>query len=120
MAAPRPLVSIVMAAWNPRPDWLLEAVRSALDQRGVDLELLVVDDGSDTPLEVVLGGIEDPRLRIVRLDHEGASAARNAGVAAGRGEFIRFVDADDVLEPDNTARPPAPPRGGPRPNPTHR
>jgi glycosyltransferase involved in cell wall biosynthesis/protein-L-isoaspartate O-methyltransferase len=93
-----------MAAWNPRPDWLLEAVRSALDQRGVDLELLVVDDGSDTPLEDVLGGIEDPRLRIVRLDHEGASAARNAGVAAARGEFIRFVDADDVLEPDSTAR----------------
>lgn len=104
MAPAQPLVSVVMAAWNPRPDWLLEAVHSALAQRGADLELVVVDDGSDTPLGDVLSAIEDPRLRIVRVDHGGASRARNAGVAAARGELIRFVDADDVLEPDSTAR----------------
>ncbi len=93
-----------MAAWNPRPDWLLEAVRSALAQRDVELELVVVDDGSDTPIDQLLSGIEDPRLRMVRVEHGGASRARNAGVEAARGELIRFVDADDVLEPDSTAR----------------
>jgi glycosyltransferase involved in cell wall biosynthesis len=84
MAPAQPLVTVVMAAWNPRPDWLLEAVRSALAQRDVELELVVVDDGSDTPLSDVLSGIEDPRLQIVRVDHGGASSARNAGVAAAR------------------------------------
>ena len=104
MTYTQPLISIVMAAWNPRTDWLLEAVRSALGQRGAELELVVVDDGSDTPLSQVLSGIDDARLRVIRVDHGGASHARNAGVAAARGELIRFVDADDVLEPDSTAR----------------
>ena len=51
-----------------------------------------------------LGPVDDPRLRVVRIEHGGTAAARNAGIAHARGRLIRFIDADDVLEPDSTAR----------------
>ncbi|MFL5825010.1 MAG: glycosyltransferase [Thermoleophilaceae bacterium] len=99
-----PVVSIVMAAWNPRPDWLLEAVASALSQGGDEIELVVVDDGSEQPVAELLAEVDDPRLRVIRGEHGGESRARNAGVAAARGDFIRFVDADDRLAEGSTAR----------------
>jgi hypothetical protein len=99
-----PLVSLVMPVWRPRRQWLLEAVRSSLGQQGSRIELLVVDDGNPDPVARLLDGIDDPRLRIIRIDHAGVSAARNAGTAEARGEWLRFVDADDVVEPASTAR----------------
>jgi SAM-dependent methyltransferase len=99
-----PLVSIVMAAWQPRPDWLLEAATSALAQGGDEIELVVVDDGSEQPVADLLAEVDDLRMRVVRVEHGGASHARNAGVAAARGASIRFVDADDVLAEGSTAR----------------
>ena len=91
-----------MPAWRPRPDWFLAAVDSALGQRDVDLELLVVDDGSDEPVAALLDGIDDERLRILRIDHGGRSAACNAGTAEARGTFVRYFDADDICTPDGT------------------
>ena len=96
-----PDVTLAMAAWQPRQDWFREAVASALDQRGCDFELVVVDDGSPEPISAP---VDDPRLRVVRIEHGGTAAARNAGIAHARGRLIRFIDADDVLEPDSTAR----------------
>jgi glycosyltransferase involved in cell wall biosynthesis len=100
----RPLVSLVMPVWRPRSDWLLQAVRSALAQRDCERELIVVDDGNPEPLDELLADVRDPALRLVRAAHGGPSQARNAGVEAARGRLIRFVDADDVYEPDSTAR----------------
>jgi glycosyltransferase involved in cell wall biosynthesis len=99
-----PLVSFVMPVWNPRPDWLLAAIRSVLDQRACRLELIVVDDGNSAPVEMQLAGVNDGRLRVLRVEHGGASRARTAGIAAASGDCFRFVDADDVLEPGGTAR----------------
>ncbi|MBA3844460.1 MAG: glycosyltransferase [Actinobacteria bacterium] len=99
-----PEVTLTMAAWQVEPRWFLEAVESALGQRGCDLELIVVDDGSPDPVQEVLIGIDDPRLRVVRIEHGGTAAARNAGIAHAQGRLIRFLDADDVLELDSTAR----------------
>lgn len=98
------LVSVIVPAWRPRRDWLRDAVTSILDERDCELELLVVDDGSEEPVEDLLASIEDPRLRILRVEHGGPYAARDAGIAAARGEFIRFFDADDVAEPGSTGR----------------
>jgi glycosyltransferase involved in cell wall biosynthesis len=96
-----PLVSIVMCAWKPRPDWLHDAVASVLtDDCG--LELIVVDDGSPEPVEALLSHVEDPRLRVIRIDHGGLSRARNAGIRAARGDYVRFADADDLVEPAST------------------
>jgi glycosyltransferase involved in cell wall biosynthesis len=98
-----PLVTFVMPVWNPRSTWLVAAVRSVLNQGGRN-ELIVVDDGCSIPVETHLRHIDDRRLRVLRIEHGGASHARNAGVAAGVGDCFRFADADDVLEPKSTDR----------------
>ena len=97
-------VSLIMPVWRPRHDWLRAAIESALQQQSCDLELVVVDDGNAPPLVDGLGWLEDPRVRHVRIEHAGVAAARNAGVDVATGHFLRFVDADDVLEPGSTAR----------------
>ena len=98
-----PDVSLIMPAWNPRPDWLHAAVESALAQTGCSIELIVVDDGSEPPVAETLAGIDDPRLQILRLPHGGVGRARNAGVDAARGAYFRYVDCDDVIVADSTA-----------------
>jgi glycosyltransferase involved in cell wall biosynthesis len=96
-------VSLIMPAWNPQPDWLQAAVKSALAQTGCSVELIVVDDGSETPVAETLDGIDDPRLHILRLTHGGVGRARNAGVDAARGAYLRYVDCDDVIVVDSTS-----------------
>jgi glycosyltransferase involved in cell wall biosynthesis len=98
------LVSIIMSAWKPRPDWFHEAVAGVLGQEGCEIELIVVDDGSPHPVADLLRKFDDPRLRVIRVEHGGISHTRNAGIRLARGSFLRFVDADDVLERGSTAR----------------
>jgi glycosyltransferase involved in cell wall biosynthesis len=93
-----------MPAWKPREDWLREAVRSALGQRDCEVELIVVDDGSPEPVADLLRDVDDRRLEVIAIPHGGISRARNAGIARARGDLVRFIDADDILEPDSTAR----------------
>lgn len=96
-------VSLIMTAWEPRRDWLVEAVDSALGQRDVQIELILVDDGCPEPVEELLDR-RDPRLRQFRVAHGGVSRARNKGIEEARGRYLRFIDADDVIHPDSTAR----------------
>ena len=103
-ASGEPLVSMIMPAWQPRRDWLLEAVGTALAQRDCSFELVVVDDGSPEPGEDLLADIKHPELRVLRVEHGGPSHARNAGIEAARGRLLRFIDADDSYPPDGTAR----------------
>jgi glycosyltransferase involved in cell wall biosynthesis len=100
----RPLVSLIMPVWRPQAEWLAQAVTTALAQREARIELILVEDGSAEPLEELLSELGDERVRLLQLPHSGAYGARNAGIAAARGEFVRFVDADDVFHPDSTAR----------------
>src|SRR5437763_1547677 len=98
------MVSLVMPVWRPNREWLEQAVRSALEQVDCSVELIVVDDGSPEPVAELLKGFVDPRLVLLRISHQGQSRARNAGIARANGDAFRFVDADDVLEPESTAR----------------
>ncbi|MBA2294647.1 MAG: glycosyltransferase [Actinobacteria bacterium] len=76
------------------------ALPSALEQEGVELEVVVVDDGSTDGTSGRLAGVDDARLRVVRRDRTGGmAAARNAGIAVARGEWIAFLDDDDVWSP---------------------
>jgi glycosyltransferase involved in cell wall biosynthesis len=100
---PSALVSLIMPAWNPNPAWLREAVASALGQEGCEIELILVDDGSDPPVQDLLEGLEDERMRLLRVPHGRVSRARNAGIDAARGNYVRFIDCDDVVLADSTA-----------------
>jgi glycosyltransferase involved in cell wall biosynthesis len=94
-----PSLSIVIPTHN-RPEELRGAVESALAQTLPDVEVVIVDDASDPPVEA--GG--DPRVTCVRLDENvGLSAARNAGLAAARGRWVTFLDDDNRLLPEMAA-----------------
>lgn len=97
-----PDVSVIMPVWKPHQGWLDVAVRSVLAETTCDVELIVVDDGNTEPVAAVLDRA-DPRLKVVRIPHGGVSRARNAGVAIARGQHLRFLDADDAVEPGSTA-----------------
>lgn len=96
----RPTVSIVLATWN-RAGQLRTSVDSVLAQSWASWELIIVDDGSwdDTPVLADLLTKRDPRITYLARDHQGVSAARNAGIAAANGEFITFLDSDNEWEP---------------------
>jgi glycosyltransferase involved in cell wall biosynthesis len=76
------------------------AVRSALGQTGVELEVLIVDDGSTDATEHMVLSIPDPRVRCLRRPvSEGVSVARNLGIAEARGRWVGFLDDDDAWAP---------------------
>ena len=76
------------------------ALPSVLAQEGVDLEVIVVDDGSDDETAARLASIEDDRVRVVRHEKsKGLAGARNAGIAAARADWVAFIDDDDIWAP---------------------
>ncbi len=89
------LVSVIIPCHNAAP-FLRQTLASAFAQRGVELQVILIDDGStDASGEIVTR--EFPMVEYIRTAHLGASHARNAGLHAARGEFIQFLDADDML-----------------------
>jgi len=98
------LVSVVIPTKDRRA-FVPEAVRSVLAQSVAELELVVVDDGSaDGTAEFLAGSFRDPRLRIVRQENLGVSAARNRGVRETCGPWLAFLDSDDLWVPDKLER----------------
>jgi glycosyltransferase involved in cell wall biosynthesis len=95
----RPLVSVVIPVRN-RAGLLARAVRSVLAQSHSDLEIVVVDDGSEDDPRATIASFGDSRIRIVTLtDTFGAGRARNEGIRAARGRWIAFLDSDDEWLP---------------------
>lgn len=94
------LVSVVIPTHDRAPS-VVRAVESVLAQRGVDLEVIVVDDGSTDDTEERLGHFGD-RIRYQRRDHAGVSAARNYGASIAKGDWLAFLDSDDEWLPDKT------------------
>ncbi|CAM3520126.1 Glycosyl transferase [Deinococcus saxicola] len=100
-----PLISVVIPTHNRPELLLLRSLKSALEQRYPNLEILVVLDGPDPLTAAALATVDDPRLRVLTLPHnQGPSAARNYGVQHARGEWIAFLDDDDVWRPDKLFR----------------
>jgi glycosyltransferase involved in cell wall biosynthesis len=99
----QPLVSAVVPAYNAART-LRAAVESILIQTVVDIEVIVVDDGSEDETAEVARAIADPRVRLISQPNLGASAARNAGIHTARGRYVAFLDADDLWLPDKLAR----------------
>ena len=90
----QPLVSVVIPAYNCAA-FVAQAVRSVLDQDHANKEVIVVNDGSSDGTLAVLQGFGDA-IRVVDQQNGGPPRARNAGLQAARGEYIAFLDADDV------------------------
>ncbi|MFO0752893.1 MAG: glycosyltransferase family A protein [Thermodesulfovibrionales bacterium] len=93
----RPSVSVVIPAYN-RAHCIAEAVESALGQTVRECEILVVDDGSTDATPDVLARYRD-RIRYLRQENAGPAAARNHGIRESRGEFVAFLDSDDLWLP---------------------
>ena len=99
----QPRVSVVIPAYNAART-IEQAIESALSQTMGDLELLVVDDGSVDPTAAVVVAHGDSRVKLISRQNGGTSAARNTGIAAATGEWVAFLDADDVWLPDKLER----------------
>ena len=97
------LVSVVVPAFNAAR-WIRETLSSVVNQTWTNLEIVVVDDGSDDATGAMTSSFADPRIRLVTQENRGAGAARNRGIRETRGDLVQFLDADDILSPDKIER----------------
>lgn len=95
-------VSVIIPVYN-RAHLLRESINSVLDQDYQDIEVVVVDDGSVEPIKDVVRQYDD-RVRYIRQENSGASAARNMGVLHSTGDYLMFLDSDDILLPNALER----------------
>jgi filamentous hemagglutinin family protein len=95
-----PLISIIIVNYN-RENYLPDAIASVLGQTWEDLELLIWDDGSTDESEKIANKFaqQDGRVRVVKAPHLGIAAARQAAALQTKGEYIGFLDSDDLLAP---------------------
>lgn len=93
-----PQVSVVIPSYN-LAEYLGQAIQSVLDQTYSNLEAIVVDDGSTDNTRQVASAFDDPRVRYVYQENIGPAGARNAGIRVSQGEYLVFLDADDLLLP---------------------
>ncbi len=96
-----PKVSVIIPTYN-LAKYLPEAIESVLNQTFKDIEIIVVDDGSlDNEKEIVsrYAGMYPDKIRYFRQQNQGVSIARNKGIMEARGEYIAFLDEDDMWEP---------------------
>lgn len=99
----KPLVSILIPAYNSDA-WVGAAIESALRQTWPHKEIIVVDDGSTDQTAACCRRYEASGIKFTSMAHAGASAARNAALALSNGEYIQWLDADDLLAPDKIER----------------
>ncbi|MEN9306556.1 MAG: hypothetical protein RL173_488 [Fibrobacterota bacterium] len=90
--------SVVIPLYN-KESMIQATLNSVLAQTFPDFEIVVVDDGSTDGGPVIVGGYNDPRIRLFTQANRGVSAARNRGVAEARGKYIAFIDGDDEWAP---------------------
>lgn len=92
------MVSVIIPVYNGA-EFLEKCLRSVMQQTYQDIEIIVIDDGSkDNSYEICERLVkEDKRIRLFRQENAGVSAARNKGMSVAKGDYITFVDADDVL-----------------------
>jgi len=97
-AMSHPTVSVIVPTFN-RAGWVASTVASALAQTRPPLEVIIVDDGSTDDSEAAVRAIGGP-VRYLRQANAGVAAARNAGAREARGDFLAFLDCEDLWEPE--------------------
>ena len=101
MSVARPLVSVVVPVYNVR-EYIVECIRSVLGQTYSNVECVCVDDGSDDGSAEILDDLAngDKRVVVVHQPNSGVSVARNEALRLAKGEYITFLDSDDMFAPD--------------------
>jgi glycosyltransferase involved in cell wall biosynthesis len=94
-----PLISVIIPSYNAEKT-IKETIQSVLNQTWQDFELLIINDGSQDATLEVIESIQDPRIKIFSYPNAGSSASRNRGIAIAKGEYISFIDADDLWTAD--------------------
>jgi O-antigen/teichoic acid export membrane protein/glycosyltransferase involved in cell wall biosynthesis len=98
-----PLVSILIPAYNAE-EWIPSTLKSALAQTWPRTEIIVVDDGSKDATVAIARQFEPRGVRVISQRNQGASAARNNAFSQCHGDYIQWLDADDLLAPDKIAK----------------
>jgi glycosyltransferase EpsE len=98
-----PTATAIITVYNEK-QWIEVAIASLLQQSVSDLEVLVVDDGSDDGTSEILDSLTDTRLRVLHVDRMGRAAALARAASEARGEFVANLDADDECYPDRIER----------------
>lgn len=95
-----PLFTVVMPVYNVE-EFVAEAVRSVLNQTLTDFELLIIDDCSPDNSSEICAQFQDPRIQIIRHSiNRGLAGARNTGIRHARGQYVAFLDSDDLWHPE--------------------
>ena len=94
-----PLISVIIPVYNGETT-IQATIDSVLQQTFPDFELIVINDASTDETLAKVGQYTDTRLRFFTCSHQGASASRNQGLNYSIGEYIAFLDADDLWTPD--------------------
>ena len=93
-----PLVSIIMPAYNVERG-IRQALDSVLMQTFCDWECIVINDGSSDTTPLIVSSVADARIRLISQGNGGVAVARNKGLEVAQGQYIAFLDADDVWHP---------------------
>src|SRR5215475_9685579 len=99
----KPLVSILIPAFNSQ-EWIADTLRSALTQTWPHTEVIVVDDGSADETLAIAKRFESRSVRVISQDRQGGPAARNTAYSLCQGDYIQWLDNDDLLAPDKIER----------------
>lgn len=98
-----PLVSILIPAFNSQ-EWIADTLRSAIAQTWPQKEIIVVDDGSTDLTLTIARRFESAGLKVFTQRNQGAAAARNKAFSLSQGDYVQWLDADDLMAPDKIAK----------------
>lgn len=98
-----PVVSILIPAYNAEK-WIADTIKSALSQTWPKKEIVIVDDGSTDNTLQIARQFESNLVKVVTQENRGASSARNRALSLAQGDYIQYLDADDLLAPDKISQ----------------
>ncbi len=90
-----PLVSVIMPAYNAEK-YISKSIQSVLEQTYQNWQLIIVNDGSKDDTSSIIKCFDDKRIRLIEQENSGVSKARNTGIEYSDGEYIAFLDSDDI------------------------
>jgi Glycosyltransferases involved in cell wall biogenesis len=94
------MISVVIPLYN-KENCIRKTLDSVLAQNYQDFEVVVVDDGSKDGSARIVASMNDPRIKLITQNNGGPSSARNRGIKEAKGDFVAFIDADDIWTSDH-------------------